>query len=132
MVPFMGGTNLVTAFEAAVAEEPENVYARFNLATLLAGEARHEEALEQLDRVTELVPGYEGGAAWYHQGRSLLALARHTEAANAFDRVLKIPYTGRCSHAAATLGKAAALEKLGRRDEARAVRAHAEELANRE
>jgi tetratricopeptide (TPR) repeat protein len=128
----MGGNHLVAAFEAAVEEDPDNVYARFNLANLLAAEGRHDQAIAELDRVSELVPGYEGGASWYNRGRSLLALGRYVEAVASFDRVLKIPYTGRCSHAAATLQKAAALEKLGRKEEAKGVRAHAEELANRE
>jgi len=128
----MGGNHLVAAFAAAVEEDPNNVYARFSLAILLAAEGKHDQALEQLERVSALVPGYEGGAAWFNRGRSLLALGRFAEAVSAFDRVLKIPYTGRCSHAAASLNKAAALEKLGRRDEARSVRTHAEELANRE
>src|SRR5215831_2449623 len=128
----MGGNHLVAAFAAAVEEDPNNVYARFSLASLLAAEGKHDQALEQLERVSALVPGYEGGAAWFNRGRSLLVLGRYAEAASAFDRVLKIPYTGRCSHAAASLNKAAALEKLGRRDESRGVRTHAEELANRE
>jgi len=132
MVRPMGGNHLVAAFEAAVEEDPDNVYARFNLANLLAAEGRHEQALEQFDRVNALVPGYEGGAALYNRGRSLLALGRYVEAMAAFDRVLTIPYTGRCSHAAATFSKAAALERLGRNHDARGVRAHAEELANRE
>jgi tetratricopeptide (TPR) repeat protein len=123
---------MVAAFQAVVEDDPDNVYARFNLASLLAAEGRHEQALAQLDRVNALVPGYEGGAAWFNRGRSLLALGRFAEAVSTFDRVLKIPYTGRCSHAAATLSKAAALEKLGRKEDARNVRAHAEELANRE
>jgi tetratricopeptide (TPR) repeat protein len=128
----MEGNQLVAAFEAAIEEDPNNVYARFNLAGLFAAQGLHDRALAHLDRVTALVPGYEGGAAWYNRGRSLLALARYIEAASSFDRVLKMPYTGRCSHAAAMISKASALEKLGRREEARSARTHAEELANRE
>jgi len=128
----MGGNSLVAVFRAAVNDDPDNVYARYSLANLLADEERHEEALGHLDRVTALVPGYEGGAAWYRRGSSLLALGRYAEAVAAFDRVLKIPYTGRCSHAAAMGKRAAALEKLGRRQEAKAAHAHAEQLENRE
>src|SRR5262249_59921831 len=96
-----------------------NVYARFNLASLLAAEDHHEEALTHLDKVNTLVPGYEGGAAWLRRGNSLVALGRWAEAVAAFDRVLKIPYTGRCSHAAAVARKAVVLDKLGRKQEAK-------------
>src|SRR5262252_9325197 len=128
----MGGNPLVAVFRAAVNDDPDNVYARYSLANLLADEDRHEEALGHLDRVNALVPGYEGGAAWYRRGSSLLALGRYAEAVAAFDRVLKIPYTGRCSHAGAMEKRAGALEKLGRRQEAKAARAHAEQLESRE
>jgi tetratricopeptide (TPR) repeat protein len=133
MLTHMGGSNpLVAVFRAAVNDEPNNVYARFNLANLLAAEDRHEEALGHLDRVNALVPGYEGGAAWLRRGNSLVALGRYAEAVAAYDRVLKIPYTGRCSHASASARKAAALDRLGRRQEAKAARAQAQDLENRE
>jgi tetratricopeptide (TPR) repeat protein len=123
---------MVAAFQAAVDEDPNNVYARFNLATLLAADGLHERALAELERLTALVPGYEGGAAWYARGQSLLALGRWAEAMSSFERVLRLPYTGRCSHARATAGNAAALDRLGRREEARAARARAAALATRE
>jgi tetratricopeptide (TPR) repeat protein len=129
----MGAGNvLLAAFEAVVEDEPDNIYARFNLATLLAADGCHERALVHLEKVNALVPGYEGGAAWYARGLSLLALRRFTDAIAAFERVLRIPYTGRCSHALAHLNQAVALDKLGRRDEARAARARADEVGNRE
>jgi tetratricopeptide (TPR) repeat protein len=130
----MGGSSssLVAVFQAAVNDEPDNIYARYSLADLLAAEDRHEEAILHLDRVSALVPGYEGGGAWFKRGNSLMALGRYAEAAASFDRVLKMPYTGRCSHAAAMTRKASALDKLGRRAEAKAARARAEELGNRE
>src|SRR5262249_42888127 len=108
----MGGSNpLVAVFRAAVDDEPDNIYARFNLANLLAAEDRHVEALAHFDRINAKTPGYEGGAAWLRRGDSLLALGRHAEAVASFDRVLRIPYTGRCSHATAQAKKAVALDK---------------------
>jgi tetratricopeptide (TPR) repeat protein len=129
----MGGSNpLVAVFQAAVDDDPDNVYARFSLADLLAAEDRHEEALAHLDRITVLIPGYEGGATWLKRGTSLVALGRLAEAVASFERVLKIPYTGRCSHAAAAAKKAAALDRLGRKQEARVMRTQADELGRRE
>jgi tetratricopeptide (TPR) repeat protein len=128
----MGGNPLVAVFRAAVEDEPDNIYARFNLANLLASEDRHQEALAHLDRVNALVPGYEGGAAWLRRGDSLMALGRHAEAVASFDRVIKLPYTGRCSHATALTKKASALDRLGRRQEAKAARTQADEAAYRE
>jgi tetratricopeptide (TPR) repeat protein len=132
MVPAMGGNPLVAVFRAAVDDEPNNVYARFSLASLLAAEDRHEEALLHFDRVNALVPGYEGGAAWFRRGDSLMAMGRFAEAAASFDRVLRIPYTGRCSHATALSKKATALDRLGRRQDAKSARAQSEDLAYRE
>src|SRR4030095_15269942 len=111
--PDMSRDSLLTAFTEAVDDDPENVYARFNLAKLLAAEGRHQEAVAHLDRVNKLVPGYEGGAGWFNRGVSLAAMGRYAEAAASFDRVMKVPYTGRCSHATALAKKAAALDKLG-------------------
>jgi tetratricopeptide (TPR) repeat protein len=132
MVPAMGGNPLVAVFRAAVEDEPDNIYARFNLANLLAAEDRHQEAITHLDRVNALVPGYEGGAAWLRRGDSLVALGRYAEAVASFDRVLRIPYTGRCSHATTLAKKAAALDKLGRRLDAKTTRTQAEQLGHRE
>jgi tetratricopeptide (TPR) repeat protein len=128
----MAGNKVLESFMAVVAEEPDNIYARFSLANLLAADGKHQQALHHLDEVNARMPGYEGGGPWIVRGNCLAALGRYSEAVAAFDQALRIPYSGRCSHAVAMTNKAAALDKLGRSLEAMAARGQARELAERE
>ncbi len=106
-------------FRKTLAKDPNNVYARFELANALASEGKHDEAVANLDHLLRVDPNYENGAAWYNRGNSLGPLGRFEEAVRSYDEALARPFDDR---AAALSNKAHALEQLGRHDLAEGAR----------
>jgi tetratricopeptide (TPR) repeat protein len=99
--------------------------AETNLAYALWESGRTEQALEHAERAVEIDPRFP--QAWYNRGFFLAERGLAEDAVNAFDNALRLGF--RSSEILEE--KAAALEQLGRDDEAEEVATEAEELRQR-
>ncbi len=101
------------SYFTVVASEPENVYARFNLAVCLQRLQRWGEAAQAFQAVLELDPHRDDARLLL--AASLLHLNRLEEALTNFDRCWS-----ESARQQALFGKAVALQLLGRHDDAEA------------
>ncbi len=92
-----------------LAAEPRDVFVNFALAMEYFKTGRHEEAIGQFGRVSELDPDYV--AAYFQQGNSLVALGRYEEAKAAFRKGIEVARRKGDAHAAGQM--ADVLESLG-------------------
>lgn len=78
----------IAAFSEAVARDPEEELAQYNLGVSLVERGETERALEHLQRAVELDPDFRD--AQFNLGKLLLDLARFEEAASHFHRAFEI------------------------------------------
>ena len=99
--------------------------AETNLAYAMWESGRTEQALEHAERAVEIDPRFP--QAWYNRGFFLSERGLAEDAVNAFDNALRLGFR----NPEILEEKAAALEELGRDDEAEEVAAEAEEIRQR-
>ena len=113
----------VASYDQALAIKPDYAEALNNRGNALQGLMRHAEALASYDRALAIRPEY--AEAWLGRGNILnYHLSRHAEALAAYDRVLTI----KPDLTDAWFGRGAALEGLGRLEEA--IAAYRQALAS--
>jgi tetratricopeptide (TPR) repeat protein len=99
--------------------------AETNLAYALWEAGRTEQALEHAERAVEIDPRF--GQAWYNRGFFLAERGLNEEAVDCFDNALRLDFRT----PEILEEKAAALEGLGREDEAERLSEEADELRER-
>jgi tetratricopeptide (TPR) repeat protein len=99
--------------------------AETNLAYALWESGATEQALEHAERAVEIDPRF--GQAWYNRGFFLAERGLHEDAVNSFDNALRLGFR----NAEILEEKAAALEQLGRDEEAEELSEEADELRQR-
>ena len=99
--------------------------AETNLAYALWESGATEQALEHAERAVEIDPRF--GQAWYNRGFFLAERGLHEDAVNGFDNALRLGFR----NAEILEEKAAALEQLGRDEEAEELSEEADELRQR-
>ena len=78
----------IAAFERALALDPADAAANFNVAFILQRLGRHEEAIARFERALEADAKID--RAWYGLGLSLAHLGRLEEAAAKFEQVMRL------------------------------------------
>jgi tetratricopeptide (TPR) repeat protein len=81
-----------TAYEAALALDPDHPEARYNLGLVLAGEMDHDGAARQFREVIRLRPSYE--PTYFELGTELLRAGRRIDAARVFRDYIRIGTDG--------------------------------------
>ncbi|PSQ00686.1 hypothetical protein BRC94_05495 [Halobacteriales archaeon QS_5_70_17] len=99
--------------------------AETNLAYALWESGRTEQALEHAERAVEVDPRF--GQAWYNRGFFLAERGLHEDAVNCFDNAIRLDFRT----PEVLEEKAAALEALGRDEDAEDLAEEAEELRKR-
>lgn len=84
--------------EKLLAAEPRDVFVNFALAMEYFKIGRHDDALAQFDRVTEIDPDYV--AAYLHKSNALVALGRKEEAKPVLRKGIEVARRTRNPHAA--------------------------------
>lgn len=118
----------VGAYREALRIDDESEHAataETNLAYALWESGRTEQALEHAERAVEIDPRF--GQAWYNRGFFLAERGLHEDAVNCFDNAIRLDFRT----PEVLEEKAAALEELGRDDEAEDLAEEAEELRKR-
>jgi tetratricopeptide (TPR) repeat protein len=93
--------------EKMLAGDPDDPFLNFGLAMEYAKMGRHEEALAQFTRVTELDKKYV--PAYFQKANVLVSLNRHSEAKQVFGEALTAAEQTGNKHAAAEIREAMAL-----------------------
>jgi tetratricopeptide (TPR) repeat protein len=118
----------VGAYREALRIDDESEHAataETNLAYALWESGRTEQALEHAERAVEVDPRF--GQAWYNRGFFLAERGLHEDAVNCFDNAIRLDFRT----PEVLEEKAAALEALGRDEDAEDLAEEAEELRKR-
>ena len=97
------------ALRAMLAQDPNNMLARYGIATELKNQGREEEAVAEFKALLEVNPNY--AAAYFHCGRTLESMGRIDEAREVMEKGIEVTTRTGDSHTRSELQ--AALDMLG-------------------